>query len=251
VSHADDLVQSASHWLFTRRILIPGARRLQDWARDAFAAVEAQILGAVNAAVPPAAAQKVVDAAYSARPGTDTTCLEWLKTPSKRHGPSTLTETIDKVRYLKELGAHDWNLSAVSLAKQQAYARQVQARRPVKTREIKPSRQLIELVCFLRVTLLELTDVALLQTSRRSQQLFREAADKAQSNRVRGTTGLIQQAAKARSVLHDESKTWQARVLEARELLAELGEAASGSFVSWFARPWRKTASACALAWAR
>ena len=76
-SHADDLVQSASHWLFTRRILIPGARRLQDWARDAFAAVEAQILSAVNAAVPPAAAQKVVDAAYSTRPGTDTTCLEW------------------------------------------------------------------------------------------------------------------------------------------------------------------------------
>ena len=35
VSHADDLVQSACHWLFTRRILIPGARRLQDWARGA------------------------------------------------------------------------------------------------------------------------------------------------------------------------------------------------------------------------
>ena len=231
-SHADDLVQAASQWLFTRRILISGARRLQDWARDAFAAVEAQILGAVNAAMPPAAVQKVVDAAYSARPGTDTTHLEWLKTRSKRHGPSTLTETVDKVRYLKELGAHDWNLSAVSLAKQQAYARQVQARRPVKTREIKPSRQLIELICFLRTTLLEVTDVALLQTSRRSQQLFREAADKAQSNRVRCTTGLTQQAAKARSVLLDESKTWQARVLEARDLLAELGEAASGSIVS-------------------
>ena len=96
------------------------------------------------------------------------------------------------------------------MAKQQAYARQVQARRPVKTREIKPSRQLIELVCFLRVTLLELSDVALLQTSRRSQQLFREAADKAQSNRIRGTTGLIQQAAKARCVLYDETRTWHA-----------------------------------------
>jgi len=135
-SHADDLVQSAGHWLFTRRILIPGARRLQDWARDAFAAVEAQILSTVKAAVPPAAAQKVIDTAYSTRPGTDTTCLEWLKAPSRRHGPSTLAETIDKVRYLKQLGAHDWNLRAVSLAKQQAYARQVQARRPVKTREI-------------------------------------------------------------------------------------------------------------------
>ncbi|MCB2071152.1 MAG: Tn3 family transposase, partial [Ottowia sp.] len=231
-SHPDDLVQSACQWLFARRILIPGARRLQDWARGAFAAVEAQILGEVNAAVPPSAASKVIDSAYSLRPGGDSTHLEWLKAPPKRHGPSTLAEAIDKVRYLKELGVHDWNLSAVSLAKQQAYARQVQARRPVKTRDIKPSRQLIELVCFLRVTLLELTDVALLQSSRRSQQLFREAADKAQSNRVRGTTSLVHQAAKARSVLHDESKTWQARVIEARELLADLAETAGGSFVS-------------------
>lgn len=183
-SHSDDLVRSACQWLFTRRILIPGARRLQDWARGAFATVEAQILSEVNAAVPPSAASRVIDSAYSARSGGDSTHLEWLKTASKRHGPSTLAETLEKVRYLKALGAHDWNLSAVSLAKQQAYARQVQARRPVKTRDIKPSRQLIELVCFLRVTLLELTDVALLQSSRRSQQLFREAADKAQSNRV-------------------------------------------------------------------
>lgn len=86
-------------------------------------------------------------------------------------------------------------------------------------------------LCFLRVTLLELTDVALLQSGRRSQQLFREAADKAQMNRVRGASSLVQQAAKARTVLHDESKTWQARVIEARELLAELSEAAGGSFV--------------------
>ncbi len=68
-SHSEDLVQSASRWLFARRILIPGTRRLQDWARDAFAAVGAQILSEINAAVPPSAAQKVIDAAYSARSG--------------------------------------------------------------------------------------------------------------------------------------------------------------------------------------
>lgn len=110
--------------------------------------------------------------AYSFRPGTTATQLEWLKTPSSRPGPSTIAETLEKVRYLKALGAHTWNLSGVALTKQQAYARQVQSRRPAKTREIKPTRQWIELVCFLRVTLLELTDVALLQSSRRSQQLF-------------------------------------------------------------------------------
>ena len=116
--------------------------------------------------------------------------------------------------------------------KQQAYARQVQARRPAKTREIKATRQTIELVCFLRVTLLELTDIALLQSGRRSQQLFREAADRAQAGRIRGTTALLQQATKAKAVLHDESKTWQDRVLEARQLLDELGSSTAGSFVS-------------------
>ena len=41
-THPDDLVRSACQWLFTRRILIPGSRRLKDWARDALAAIEAQ-----------------------------------------------------------------------------------------------------------------------------------------------------------------------------------------------------------------
>jgi hypothetical protein len=82
-SHTDDLVSSASHWLFTRRILIPGARRLQDWARDAFAAVEAQILAEVTTAVPSVAAQTLVHSAYRLRPTSDATYLEWLKTPSK------------------------------------------------------------------------------------------------------------------------------------------------------------------------
>ena len=92
------------------------------------------------------------------------------------------------MRFLKALGADTWDLSGVTLAKQHAYARQVQSRRPAKTREIKPSRQMIELVCFLRITLLELTDVTLLQSSRRSQQLFREAADCAQASRAQGIT---------------------------------------------------------------
>ena len=64
------------------------------------------------------AAQKLVDSAYRVRPTSDATYLEWLKTPSKRHGPSTFAESVDKVRYLEDLGAHAWDLSGVSLAKQ-------------------------------------------------------------------------------------------------------------------------------------
>ncbi|MBS0454250.1 MAG: Tn3 family transposase [Proteobacteria bacterium] len=231
-SHPDDLAQSARQWLFARRILIPGGRRLQDWARDSFAAVEARILDAINAAVPPARAQHLIESAYSNRPGTEATYLDWLKTPPKRHGPGTLADTLEKVRFLKSLGAHEWDLADVALAKQQAYARQVQMRRPIKTREIKATRQTIELVCFLRATLLELTDVALQQSSRRSQQLFREAADRAQVGRTRNSAALLQQAIKAKAILHDETTSWQTRVLEARQILAGLGESATGSFVS-------------------
>ena len=32
-SHPDDLVTAACHWLYERKILIPGERRVQDWAR--------------------------------------------------------------------------------------------------------------------------------------------------------------------------------------------------------------------------
>ncbi|MDR6539702.1 hypothetical protein [Variovorax soli] len=128
--------------------MITGPRRLKDWARDALAAIEASVLAQVNAAAPVEMAHQLSALAYCIRPETEATHLEWLKTPSRRHGPASLAETLEKVRFLKALGADTWNLSGVTLAKQQAYARQGQSRRPAKTREIKPSRQVIELVCF-------------------------------------------------------------------------------------------------------
>ena len=47
-AHADELVTSACHWLYDHRILIPGERRVQDWARGAFAAIEASVSSAIR-----------------------------------------------------------------------------------------------------------------------------------------------------------------------------------------------------------
>ncbi len=152
--------------------------------------------------------------------------------PSKRHGPTTLNETLEKIRYLKSLGVHEWSLAGVALPQQHAYAQQVQARRPVKTRELKDDRQAIELVCFLRVSLLELTDVALLQGSRRSQQLFREAAQKARAVRDHSDSVARNQARLAREVLRDRSRTFEARCREADQLLSKMLDVAPKSFVS-------------------
>lgn len=46
----------------------------------------------------------------------------WLKTPPARHSPSTITETLSQVRFLKSLGTRAWNLDAVPIEKQRAYS---------------------------------------------------------------------------------------------------------------------------------
>ena len=110
------------------------------------------------------------------------------------------------------------------MSKQQAYAAHVQMRRPSMTARIERQRQTVEITCFLRVTLLELTDMALLQAARRSQDLFRRAAERVEKGRWRNSGAVLKQALKAKSVLQDESKPWPERVLEARALLDDIGE---------------------------
>lgn len=106
------------------------------------------------------------------------TVLEWLEMPPARHSPSTITETLSKVRFLRSLGTHTWNLDTVPIEKRRAYAQRIQVRRPAKVRKLKVSTPTIELIFFLHVTLLELTDVLLYQTGRRVWDLVRHAYDR-------------------------------------------------------------------------
>jgi TnpA family transposase len=231
-AHPDDLAETARTWLYERRIVIPGPRRLADLAREAFDATEATMAATIEAGIGKAAVLKAIDWCYAPQPGIAGSRLEWLKTPPKRHSPSTMAETLEKVRGLKELGVHDWPLDGLALSKQQAYAAHVQMRRPSMTARIERQRQTVEITCFLRVRLLELTDMALLQAPRRSQDLFRRAAERVEKGRSRSSGVMLQQALKAKSVLHDESKPWRDRVLEARALLDDIGEAGNSTFVS-------------------
>jgi TnpA family transposase len=219
-------------WLTERRIVIPGPRRLADFAREAFDATEASMAATIEAGIGKAAVLKAIDWCYAPQPGIAGSRLERLKTPPKRHSPSTMAETLEKVRALKELGVHGGPLDSVALSKQQAYAAHVQMRRPSMTARIEQQRQTVEITRFLRVTLLELTDMALLQASRRSQALFRRAAERVEKGRSRSGGVMLQQALKAKSVLHDESKPWRDRVLEARALLDDIGEAGASTFAS-------------------
>ena len=100
-AHADDLETVARDWLHQHRILIPGPRRITEWARDAFAASEDAMAAAIEAELGAAELAKVVEWAYSRRPAQAASHIEWLKTPPARHSPSTIRETLEKVQALK------------------------------------------------------------------------------------------------------------------------------------------------------
>ena len=221
--HTDDLVTAARMALFERRVVIPGGRRLLILAREAFADAEAQILDVIGRSLQPAEVRRATEWAYADHP-QGRNHIEWLKAGPKGHAPSTLAETLDKIRALKDLGVQGWTLQGVPLAKQRAYAAHVQIRRPSMTARIADGRQTIELVCFLRISLLELTDSALQQASRRSRDLLRRAAARAEEKRARSRVVHLvrfddEVAERSRPLLGDGCASQRDRESQAREIV--------------------------------
>lgn len=66
-------------------------------------------------------------AVFARHASSEMTALEWLKTPSARRSPSTMTETLAKIGFLKGLGAHTRTFDAVPIEKQRAYGQRIQA----------------------------------------------------------------------------------------------------------------------------
>jgi TnpA family transposase len=219
----DELVGEANRWLFDKKILIPADRTLRDLAREAFAEIEAQAIQAIKKSLSTTQRsichKKVFDKLESG-----ITVLEWLRKPPRRHSKSTLEESVAKIQYLKELGVHEWNLGKITLARQKAYARALTSRSPAETRRRKDDTQLLEIVCFLRMTLLELTDATIYQVSRRAWDLQRRATKKATARRAQSAAEYRERLLAIRSHVEDTSRTPSQRLEAIREELDQLGE---------------------------
>jgi hypothetical protein len=225
----DELLQHAHCWLYERRVLIPAERKLRDLGRSIWSDVERGLLALIEATVTETQLMHA-DAVLSAQHDTSgMRVLEWLKTPPARHSPTTLTETLEKVRFLKELGAHTWELDAVPIAKQHAYAQRIQARRPAKVRELKASTRTIELIFFLRITLLELTDALLYQAGRRVSDLVRQAFDRTTVRQARSAIEYRQQLVAIKALVQDSERTAQERLDAIGKLVEDLGDRPSAS----------------------
>ena len=152
VASADELVTSAKQWLYKNKILIPGERAVRDLAVAAFARIEREAIKIVKNRIPPDQLAACTKAIFSTREDSETTVLQWLKRPPKRHSKSTLGTTTAKIQYLKERGVHAWDLGKISLARQHAYAQALARRPPSETKRRSSDIQTLQIVCFLRMT---------------------------------------------------------------------------------------------------
>jgi hypothetical protein len=149
----------------------------------------------VNSEIPRDKQAQVLAAVHSSRRGrVGGTVLEWLKVPAGKHSPTSITEVTDKISYLKELGVDTWSLSSISNARLRAYAQAIANRPPAESRRRVEETQVLETICFLRVTLLELTDTLMYMTGRRVNDLVRHASNRVTAKQARSAVEYRQQA---------------------------------------------------------
>jgi len=229
VTSIDELVTAANRWLYEHKFVIPADRQVRDLARKCYASAEAVILNVVKAAVPHPTIARCRSVVFSVRDRGAMTVLEWLKTPPKRHSPGTLVETLEKIAFLKDLGAHLWQLETVLLEKQRGYAQALQARRPAKTRELSESTFVIEVVFFLRVALLELTDSVIYQAGRRVSDLVRQAYDRTQARQARSSVEYRDRLVAIKALVDDTGRAAHERLAAIGQLVADMDLPSSSS----------------------
>ena len=153
------LVEFAKRWLYERRILIPDDRRLRDLARTAYGDTEQSLLEAIRRHIPAPVLASWQEALFQPRQGKTST-LEWLQETPRRKLRG-LKEQLEKVAFLNALHVDAYALDDLRLERQRDYAHQLRRRRPARFRALKDPRRTLEMVCFLRITLLQTTDIAL------------------------------------------------------------------------------------------
>jgi hypothetical protein len=158
---ADELVQFARCWLYDNRILVPAKRRLQDICRSAQEDAARRVFSIIEEQIPLSVRQVWMRSLFASDEIATETHMQWLQEPPKRRSRKGLVEVVQKVKYLESLGVHRYELGDIRLELQRAYASRMRRRRPSRFRQLGEPRRTIELVCWLRVTLMQFTDVAL------------------------------------------------------------------------------------------
>ena len=114
--------------------------------------------------------------------------LEWLGAVPSGKGPTSLEAQIEKVGFLKQLGADRLVLPDLPLAGLKHFARRMMSRKAAALARIKDPHRTIEIACFLRLRLLQLTDASLTLLDHQIAAQWRSARERVaavQASRLR------------------------------------------------------------------
>jgi len=109
---------------------------------------------------------------------------EWLGVVPSSKTANGLAEQIEKVGFLNELGAERLVLTDLPLAGLEHFARRMISRKPAALTRIKDPHRTIEVACFLRLTLLRLTDGSLTLLDHQIAALWRGARERVEESRA-------------------------------------------------------------------
>lgn len=218
----DDLVRAGELWLFDRKIQLPSDRAIRDVARDAFNTAEISALEVVRKHVPPAKLDGLIAEVFAKRKGRkSTTVVEWLKVPTGKHSPSNLTDVIGKILFLKGLGVHEWTLEGIPLLRMHAFGQSIVHRPPAHSQRLARDTLHLEIVCFLRSSLLEMTDVALFMCARRICNLVNKAGATVNRRKVQTLGEFRTREIETRSVLYDANKSAEQKIAALQEMFPD------------------------------
>lgn len=175
------LVQSAREWLFDHRVLIPAESTLRDLAVAAHEQSDQAHFESIIHLIPAEVREHWMAEVFKRRDDTNQPVLQWLQEPPRKRSPSTLSRQHEKLAYLKALGVDKYDVAAIAIEKQRMYAQRLRGQRPARFKQVSEPRRTLDLVCFLRVALLDTTDSLVDLVSKETADIVRKAYNQVQN----------------------------------------------------------------------
>jgi TnpA family transposase len=177
----DALTQRVKLWLYQHKYLSLAERELDSFVAKASVSSEEAFYNYVVSQVPQTLIQKWTREVCKLESGGQRSVLEWLQQPARKKSVNAVREQTTRVGYLKRLGIEQLNLDAIPLEKIRAYAEQLRNIRPARFKELKDPLRTLRLVCFLKWTLLQSTDTAIMMGGRLITHIMADAYKHAQA----------------------------------------------------------------------
>ncbi|MCR9178512.1 MAG: Tn3 family transposase [Alphaproteobacteria bacterium] len=172
----DDLVQDARIWLYDRQYVLPGIRPLEEMAAAAQLNALEALASSIRNAVGPDVSAAWADQLSDRGPGSGgSSLLDWLRAAPSGYGRKEIADIQDRIAMLRRLGADRIALPDLTIDRMRQHSRGIARRKAATLSRLREPRRTVEIGCWLRLQLLELTDTVLEQANRRIGQLWGQA----------------------------------------------------------------------------